>query len=201
MSALPSSPSFASVKITSHQPVITVQALSGKRQSRVIGGQYFKLHAKFPTMTRTQFAPIEAFIMAKRGSLTSFTVTPAVVSSSQVNISASPLVNGASQTGTSLVTDGWGSGGAGATVLKAGDYLKLDNTAKVYMVTADATRDGSGNSTISIEPALITSPGNNEAVIYNSVPFSVYCDMGGITELSTNTSNFFEYSLQLTEAL
>lgn len=94
-----------------------------------------------------------------------------------------PLVNGASQNVTyanaagantqSLITDGWT---ASSAVLKAGDVFTIagvkavnpvpgeGTTGKTVMpylqqftVTADATADGSGNATITISPAIITS--------------------------------------------
>src|SRR6056297_680815 len=93
------------------------------------------------------------------------------------------LVNGGSQNVTyanagndntqSLITDGWANSTA---VLKAGDVITLagvyavnpvpgegatGKTAMPYLqqftVTADATSDGSGNATLTISPAIITS--------------------------------------------
>jgi len=96
---------------------------------------------------------------------------------------STPLVNGASQNVTyanagndntqSLVTDGWANSTA---VLKAGDVFTIagvyavnpvpgeGSTGKTNMpylqqftVTADASSDGSGNATLTISPAIITS--------------------------------------------
>lgn len=96
---------------------------------------------------------------------------------------STPLVNGGSQNVTyanatgantqSLVTDGWANSTA---VLKAGDVFTLagvyavnpvpgeGTTGKTVMpflqqftVTADATSDGTGNATLTISPAIITS--------------------------------------------
>lgn len=78
-----------------------------------------------------------------------------------------PLVNGGSQTGSSLVTDGWT---ASAAILKKGDIITIDsvngvnpqsrastNVARQFVVTADVSADGSGNATIPIYPAITTS--------------------------------------------
>ena len=48
--------------------------------------------------------------------------------SGAITVNSTPLVNGAGQTGSSLVTDGWGSGGA---ALKKGDIITI---AGVYQV-------------------------------------------------------------------
>ena len=78
-----------------------------------------------------------------------------------------PLVNGAGQSGTSLVTDGWT---ATTSVINEGDILTLAGSNHVnpsnYMstgelqqqrVTGPVTADASGNKTIGISPGLTTS--------------------------------------------
>jgi coat protein Gp5 len=78
----------------------------------------------------------------------------------------SPTVNGASQTGSTLVTQAWASG---ATTLKAGDKFTIANVYSVnpisrvstgrlqdFVVTADAS-DTTGAITLNISPSIITS--------------------------------------------
>ncbi|MGH8523669.1 MAG: P22 phage major capsid protein family protein [Gammaproteobacteria bacterium] len=79
-----------------------------------------------------------------------------------------PLVNGATQTGTSLVTDGWSN--SITNVMRAGDIITLAGVYAVnpvtkqstgrlqhFVVTAAANSDGSGNATLTISPAITTS--------------------------------------------
>jgi hypothetical protein len=86
------------------------------------------------------------------------------------------LVNGASQTGSSLITDGWSSG---ASDLKEGDLITIANVYAVnpknrqstgalqqFVVTSDVS-DSSGAMTISISPS-ITLAGPYQTV--NSLP-------------------------------
>ena len=76
-----------------------------------------------------------------------------------------PLVNGASQTGSSLVTDGWTASQTG--ILKEGDVIQLASVNHVnpqsrqtnsvlqdFVVTADVDSDGSGDATIPISPSI-----------------------------------------------
>lgn len=76
----------------------------------------------------------------------------------------SPVVNGANQTGSSLVTNGWT---ATTTSLNVGDCFTIANVYGVnpqnyqstgalqqFVVTAATVTDGSGNSTIAISPAI-----------------------------------------------
>ena len=193
----PSSPAFNSLNISSVQPTFVSRSISGRRQSRQIGGQYFRMRASFPPMTRAEFAPIYAFVMKQRGRYESFTLIPPVLNAGLGSPAGTPLVNGASQTGRTIVTDGWS---ASITIFKAGDYLKFANHDKVYTVTADATSDGSGDSTISIEPALITAPADDSAVTYTSVPFTVAL-RSGIQEFDTGTSGLFSFEVDFEEVL
>ena len=184
---LPASPAFSSLNISSVQPSFVTRSISGRRQARQTHGQFFKMTAKYPPMTRAQFAPIYAFIMTQRGQYESFQVVPPVVNAPQGSPAGTPLVNGASQTGRSVITDGWN---ASITVFKAGDYCKFANHDKVYVVSADATSDGSGNSTISIEPALIISPATDSAITYTAVPFTVALT-GRVQEFETGTMGLY----------
>ena len=193
----PSSPAFQSLNIQSIQPTFISRAISGRRQARQIGGQFWKMTATFPPMTRAEFAPIYAFIIAQRGRYESFTLVPPVVGNPQGSAGGTPLVNGGSQTGRSLVTDGWT---VSTAIFKAGDYLKLAGNDKVYMITADVSSDGSGNATISIEPALVSSPADNAVVTYTSVPFTVAL-ASGIQEFATGTSGLYEFEAEFEEVL
>lgn len=79
-----------------------------------------------------------------------------------------PLVNGASQTGASLVTDGWSN--SITNVLRAGDIFTVAGVFAVnpvtkistgrlqsFLVTASVNSDGSGNATLAISPGIVTS--------------------------------------------
>lgn len=83
-------------------------------------------------------------------------------------LGGTPLVNGGSQTGASLITDGWTA--AAAARVKKGDVFTIANVYAVnpvsgdtlgnlqqFLVTADGSSDGSGNLTLSISPSIVTS--------------------------------------------
>jgi len=87
-------------------------------------------------------------------------------------LGGSPAVNGASQSGASLITNGWTA--AAANRLKKGDVFTIGSGAtgvfavnpqnrqstgalRQFVVTADTSSDGSGNLTIPISPAIVTS--------------------------------------------
>lgn len=80
-----------------------------------------------------------------------------------------PLVDGASQTGSSLLTDGWGN--TVTNSVRAGDAIKIAGDNAVYIVTADANSDGAGHVTIPISPPLRTSPADDAALTITNVKF------------------------------
>ena len=82
-----------------------------------------------------------------------------------------PLVNGAAQTGPSLVTDGWTTSVTG--ILKAGDVLKLAGLNPVYDVLADVNSNASGQATLTLSPPIFSgqSPVDNAALTVSGVLF------------------------------
>ena len=75
------------------------------------------------------------------------------------NAVGTPLVDGASQTGNVLVTDGWTPNVA---TLKAGDYIQIGQ--RLYKVLKDINANVSGQMTLDIYPRLRESPANNAAI-------------------------------------
>jgi len=73
----------------------------------------------------------------------------------------SGLINGAGQTGSSIVTDGWDINQP--ILLEIGDYIEINGELK--RVTARVASDGSGNATIPFLPPIRKSPADNSTVI------------------------------------
>lgn len=92
---------------------------------------------------------------------------------------STPLVDGASQSGSSLQTDGWQ---ASTAILKAGDIITIADVLAVnpqnraltgsgvrqFTVTADVSSDGSGNATIPIFPELFDA--NHQFATVDALP-------------------------------
>lgn len=91
--------------------------------------------------------------------------------------SGTPLVNGAGQTGATLVTKGWGSGvsglnvgdvftiGSGATGVYAVNVQSHNNTSLLQkFVVTQTINDTTGAMSISISPSIITSGGYQNVV-------------------------------------
>lgn len=68
-----------------------------------------------------------------------------------------PLVDGATEAGSTIDTKGWSNNITG--VVKTGDVLKFAGLNTVYRVTADANSGGTGLATISINPPILVGAG------------------------------------------
>lgn len=109
-----------------------------------------------------------------RGMRTPFYITPPNTTQMLYQASdgvspGSPLVKGADQTGTSLITDGWTEG----FVIKTGDYIEVSAGGYSWLLMHegdDVTASGpSGDATLTVFPPITTSPADN-AVIRTSSP-------------------------------
>jgi hypothetical protein len=195
----PSSPAPRDVAISTNQNTIVTTTASGRRQARQIDGQRFRLRLRFPIMTRTEFAPINAFVMKQRSQMESFTYSPPTISSALGVASGVISVNGAILAGvTSVAIDGMANSTSG--VFKAGDYFRFTGQNKVYMVMADVSSNGSGQGTLTFEPPLRVNVSDNAVLIYSGVDFTVGLT-GDIQEFNISTENYFQYEIDLIEVL
>ncbi|MGE6498645.1 P22 phage major capsid protein family protein [Cupriavidus metallidurans] len=107
-------------------------------------------------------------------------------------------VNGASQTGTSLILAGLGAAGTvnkGDTFTIAGVYgvnpqnRQSTGVLRQFTVTANATADGSGNATVSIFPAINTAASNQQYQTVSAGPANgaaVTWDVAAATQYVAN---------------
>ena len=195
----PSSPAPRDVAISTNQNTIVTTTASGRRQARQIDGQKFRLRLRFPVMTRTEFAPILAFIMKQRSQMESFQYTPPSVDDALGVASGVISVNGAISAGvTSVAIDGMANSTSG--VFKAGDFFRFTGQSKVYMVVTDVSSNGSGQGTLTFEPPLRSNVADNAVLIYSNVDFTVGLT-GDIQEFTIGTENYFQYEIDLIEVL
>ena len=103
---------------------------------------------------------LDKVIVARNSDL--FKVSSSAVTHINVPNYGTVLVNGASQTGSSLVVDGL------TAAPQAGDVFKVAGIDKVYTVTADASLTND-DATLAINPALASSPADDAAITFLSV--------------------------------
>jgi hypothetical protein len=125
-------------------------------------------------------------------------------------LGGTPLVNGATQTGSSLVTDGWTA--AAAARLKKGDVFTIagvygvnpqsrvsTNSLQQFVVTADVSSDGSGNATVPISPA-ITPTGQFQNVTASPADNAAITVVGAAGTVTTQNLAYHRDSITLATA-
>ena len=195
----PTSPAPKDASIGSVQNTIVSVTTSGRVQTRQIDGQKFSITLDYPPMSRSNFAPIKAFIMKQRSKLNTFTVIPPIVSNAQGVASGTISVDGAISSGvTSCTIDGMAT--STSDILKAGDYFRFTGQDKVYMAVADLDSNGSGEGTLTFEPPLRSNVANDVALVYDNVDFTVRLT-NDIQEYSIVTNDLYKYQIDLIENL
>jgi hypothetical protein len=103
-------------------------------------------------------------------------------------------VNGATQSGTTLVCDG-----ATASVnnyLRAGDYISFNN--ELHMVVVDANSDASGNVSLSIAPPIRKTPADDTIVDY-TVPVVGVFMLAGPASWNTTIDIHSSFNIEAVE--
>lgn len=104
---------------------------------------------------------------------TQFTIDHRLYQTKRGSGTGTPLVNGASQTGSVLNTDGWTGSNP---VLRKGDLIKLQGLNQVFELVADAPNLASGATSLNINPPIFVggSPADNAVITYTGVTFDAY---------------------------
>jgi len=191
----PTSPEFRSINFSSEQKTKTSTTDSGKMFSTQVDGQRFKFSASYSPMSRSDFAPVLAFIMKQRSQKETFQIALPDLKNAKGNVSGLVLVKTAHTAGDTTITVDAMTG-----TLKAGDLVKFAGDTKVYMVVADVTADGSNEATLTIEPPLRSAISDNSAVTYDGVEFTVRLT-NDLQQFSTDDLDTFKFEVDFIEAL
>ena len=111
-------------------------------------------------LDRVEAMPIISWLNKLRGQFGTFTMGDVITALPQGVATGTPLVKGASQTGFSLITDGWTN--STTNILKAGDFFQINNY--LYRNLTDVNSNGSGNATLDIWPHLKSHADNSSIV-------------------------------------
>lgn len=196
---LPTSPNFRSLNFRDNRPTLLNQTLSGKKQVRQIGSQYFSFTVQMPPLQQEKAQEVFAFLQKQKGSFEDFTIVAPLDNLGAGKAETDIQVVGAHTSGdASIALDGFSASQTGA--LKAGDLIKFANHSKVYMVQSDIDSDSGGALTVLISPNLVASLADNEAVTVNKPSFTVYLENNEIM-YSTDASGFYSISFDVREVI
>jgi hypothetical protein len=194
----PSSPGFSAAGFKMNAPSKKTTTQSGRITRIATATTIWTGTLVFPTMDILEFRPIQAFIALTQGALNEFDIVIP-----NVSLSTSPnrdvavcTVDGAHSLGdttiqidTNIYSD---------NVMKAGDVVRFAGHTKVYMATTDINTDGSGNATLNIQPALIETLSNNEAMTTHNTPFRMILS-NDTQEFGYQTNSLVSYEIDVRE--
>jgi len=195
----PTTINFSTLQFKDNRPTLLNQTLSGRKQVRQIGSQYFSFTVQMPPMKQENAQAYFAFLQKQKGSFEDFTIAAPLDNLGAGKSQTDILVAGTHTLGdASIALDGFTANQTGA--LKAGDLIKFGNHTKVYMVQSDIDANSSGALTVLISPNLITALTDNLAVTVNKPQFTVYLQNNEIM-YSTSASGFYTISFDVREVI
>ena len=172
----------------------TVQSpFSGTQDVQDWGGSWWEYTIDVILRKDADGRALSAFLAKLRGPVTPFLFTDPATS--QGGSYGTPLVDGGSQTGGTLVTDGWS-----ATGLLAGDFFSMgsDEDTRLYQITADVS-PSAGAATLEFVPNLRTSPDDGDAL--NVTAPQVLLRLTSPVPTSIDPGDLYKFSLTAREAI
>lgn len=211
-------PGYASVSVTSEQPMLRDRTNSGRILARSVAGHKWKINISYNPMTRADFEPVYTFLLQRRGPLNPFFVSlpqyrvprdsTFATYAASTNLEA---ISGVTAGATSALI---GRSGYSNTTNKTplpGDLFTLNatnsNHKKAYMVTrvettadyqASATQPSSTQVRIHFTPGLSKAIVAGDDFVFHN-PLVKVVMTGDVQEYSLNTNNLYSFSLNLEE--
>lgn len=199
--SLPTQAGIRSVQLRANDLVsMNMSPFSAKQQVYKYTGQYWEADISLPPMKRDDAEYWITFLMKLNGSYGTFLLGDPNASTPRGVATGTPLVNGASQTGYELITDGWTPDTIG--ILKAGDYIQLGTgeDSRLYKVLDDVDSDGSGNATLDLWPNLRSSPDDNATIVTTNCK-SVFRLSTNVTEINIDEASIYGVTFGALESL
>ena len=140
-----------------------VSPISGAIQTLDRGGERWIINLQYRSLKDADRAVMLAFLAKLNGQQHRFTLHNHA-ENNRGAFGGTPLVAGASQTGTSLNIDGCSN--SITNWIREGDFFSVDGKLKICV--ADANSDGAGLLTVSFAPRILTAPANNAPLTTSS---------------------------------
>lgn len=169
--------------------------LTGAVQTLEMPGARWRVAFTLEMLGLEDSAELRAFLMRLRGRSGLFYLWNMARPTPRGVATGAPVVSGAGQGGTSLLTSGWTPSTGG--LLKKGDFFGVNGELK--MCVADVASNESGAATLVFEPPLRASPAD-VAAIATSNPTAVFRLDDDVSRWVTNAPFFDTFSIAATEA-
>lgn len=169
--------------------------LTGVEQSAELPGHRWRARFTFSNRQGIEARALKSFIRSLRGTTGRFKISP---SDSDPYGTAQGIgkVNGASQTGNQIITDGWSPNQS--ELFRAGDYCEINGELKE--ISEDISSDVSGNATLVFTSNMRNSPPNDADVITAS-PKAIMKLTNNSTPVSIGASIIYSLVIECEEAI
>jgi hypothetical protein len=179
---------------------ISTSPFTFEQEIQAAQGARWELDVHLPPMPRATAAACIGALVGLDGVYGTLLLSLATMTSPLGTWSGgSPLINGASQSGKTIVVDGLAAGATG----KSGDLFSLGSGASthLHMVTKDFTANGSGQvAALEIWPPLRSSPADNAPLTLSS-PMGLWRLKSNVREWSIELAAIYGLDFSLVEAL
>jgi len=168
---LPTTKNIRAIRLTAKNAVgVSTSPFTYTQQVYKHQGQRWQAEVSLPAMTRAEAEEWFSFLVKLNGQYGTLLLGDphSAPRGSASETPGTPVVNGASQTGSELAIDGLPASATG--YLKAGDYIQLGagSTAKLHKVLNDVDSNASGQATLDIWPDLRSSPTDGSTVVISN---------------------------------
>ena len=150
------------------QNFITSSPFTYQQQVLNHAGRRWEVDVTLPPMKHADARIWLAWLAKLDGALNTFTMGDPLGAAPQGSAGGTPRVRGAGQTGSSLNIDGCTTNTT--NWLRAGDYIQIGTaaSARLYMVTDNASTNASGQTTLNLWPAITSAPADNATIIVSN---------------------------------
>ena len=180
-------PGFASVQLSSNQPIMRDRSNSGRLVSRVSAYHKWDISITYNPMTKVEFDPVYTFLLHKQGTLKPFFVSLPQYRDQGIT----------DRTVTSATVAGSTTIPCTTTSIVVGALLRINDPSdsahtKTYMVNRV------GTSSITVTPGLAKAISSG-AVLDFTDPTIKVIQTSDVQQYSLNTENLYSFSLKLEE--
>lgn len=149
-----------------------------QQKVQVHQGEAWEIQGTIDLLNREQAEEYNAWLLSLNGREGTFTTIIPGSETPRGVATGTPLINGASQTGQDIDTDGWSPSVTG--ILKAGDFVQVGTglNTKLHKQLVDADSNASGEVTLTLAPEVRVAYSDNETIIVNNCK--------GLFRLNTN---------------
>jgi hypothetical protein len=179
---------------------MSASPFTGEQQLYAHQRELWEADIALAPMKRAQAEEWIAFLLALNGMEGTFLLGQALNTAPRGVATGTPQVMGASQSGKTLITDGWTAGVTG--ILQPGDVFQLGSggSSRLHQLTQRADSNGSGQATLDIWPRLRSAPADN-AVLTLANPRGVFRLASNDREWGIEVGQIYNIRFSAIEAL